>query len=195
MPVKTYHHGDLRTALLDAGLKMLGAAPVENISLREIARRVGVSAPAVYHHFPDKASLLAALARVGLAQLEDAAAAASDAAAAASDAAGGGQQGFFATGRAYVEFAVANPALFRLVMTLDPSLSQQSKGLADLMVNANRFAPDGADVQTYSLQCWSLVHGLAMLFLDGQVPFDRNLVASVVNVQSLLGVREAVPPT
>ena len=188
MPVKTYHHGDLRTALLDAGLKMLGAAHVENISLREIARCVGVSAPAVYHHFPDKASLLAALARVGQTQLEDAAAA-------ASDAAGGGQQGFLATGRAYVEFAVANPALFRLVMTLDPSLSQQSKGSADLMVNAARFAPEGADVRTYSLQCWSLVHGLAMLFLDGQVPFDRNLVASVVNVQSLLGIREEVPPT
>lgn len=188
MPEETYHHGDLRKALLDAGLKMLGTAPVESISLREIARRVGVSAPAVYHHFPDKASLLAALARVGLRQLEDAAAA-------ASDAAGGGQPGFFATGRAYVEFAVANPALFRLVMTLDSSLSQQSNGLADLMVNANRFAPEGADVRTYSLQCWSLVHGLAMLFLDGQVPFDRDLVASVVNVQSLLGVREAVPPT
>ena len=188
MQMKTYHHGDLRKALLDAGLKMLGTAPIENISLREIARRAGVSAAAVYHHFPDNASLLAALARVGLAQLEDAAAT-------ASDAAGGGQQGFFATGRAYVEFAVANPALFRLVMTLDPSLSQQSKGLADLMVNANWFAPAGADVQTYSLQCWSLVHGLAMLLLDGQVPFDRNLVASVVDVQSLLGVREAVSPT
>ena len=187
MPVKTYHHGDLRTALLDAGLEMLGAATVENISLREIARRVGVSAPAVYHHFPDKASLLAALARVGLAQIENAAAA-------ASDAAGGGLQGFLATGRAYVEFAVANPALFRLVMTLDPSLSQQSEGLADLMVNAARFAPEGADVRTYSLQCWSLVHGLAMLFLDGQVPFDRDLVASVVEVQSLLGMREAVSP-
>ena len=188
MPVKTYHHGDLRAALLDAGLKMLGAAHVENISLREIARCVGVSAPAVYHHFPDKASLLAALAREGQTQLEDAAAA-------ASDAAGGGQQGFLATGRAYVEFAVANPALFRLVMTLDPSLRQQSKGSADLMVNAARFAPEGVDVRTYSLQCWSLVHGLAMLFLDGQVPFDRNLVASVVNVQSLLGIREEVPPT
>ncbi|RYE93090.1 MAG: TetR/AcrR family transcriptional regulator [Oxalobacteraceae bacterium] len=187
MPLKTYHHGDLRTALLDAGLEMLGAAPVENISLREIARRVGVSAPAVYHHFPDKASLLAALARVGLGQIQDAAAA-------ASDAAGGGLQGFLATGRAYVEFAVANPALFRLVMTLDPSLSQQSEGLADLMVNAARFAPEGADVQTYSLQCWALVHGLAMLFLDGQVPFDRDLVASVVEVQSLLGIREAVSP-
>lgn len=183
-----YHHGDLRTALLDAGLKMLSTASVENVSLREIARRVGVSAPAVYHHFPNKASLLAALARASLAQLEDAAAA-------ASDAAGGGQQGFLATGRAYVEFAVANPALFRLVMTLDPSVRQQSKGSANLMANAARFAPEGADVQTYSLQCWSLVHGLAMLFLDGQVPFDRNLVASVVNVQSLLGFREAPPPT
>lgn len=186
--MKTYHHGDLRTALLDAGLEMLSAAPVENLSLRAIARRVGVSAPAVYHHFPDKASLLAALARVGLGQIEDAAAV-------ASHAVGGGQQGFFATGRAYVEFAVANPALFRLVMTLDPSLSQQSKGLADLMANAARFAPEGADVEIYSLQCWSLVHGLAMLFLDGQVPFDRDLVASAVNMQSILGVREAVPPT
>ncbi len=188
MPPETYHHGDLRTALLEVGLGMLAAAPVESLSLREIARRVGVSAPAVYHHFPDKASLLAALARAGLAQLQEVAAA-------TSDAAGGGQQSFIAAGRAYVEFAVANPALFRLVMTLDPSLNQQSKGMADLMVNAARFAPEGADVRIYSLQCWSLVHGLAMLFLDGQVPFDRDLVASVIAVQSLLGGREAAPAT
>ena len=106
---KRYHHGDLRAALLEVGLRLLAERDVEGVSLREMARDVGVSATSVYRHFPDKAALMRALAREGLDRL----------AGAQRDAASGkqGPASFAATGRAYVRFALANPALFRLIFT------------------------------------------------------------------------------
>src|SRR6476469_1040818 len=99
MEEKTYHHGDLRRALIDAGLELLESRDAEALSLREVARSVGVSATAVYRHFPDKNALLDALAAEGLGRL----AAAQHKAA---DASGGGEAGFAATGAAYVRFAL-----------------------------------------------------------------------------------------
>jgi AcrR family transcriptional regulator len=60
-----YHHGDLRSALIEEGLAQLDVKAPDAVSLREIARNVGVSATAVYRHFPDKAALLNALCSVG----------------------------------------------------------------------------------------------------------------------------------
>ncbi len=56
--IKSYHHGDLRSALVEEGLRLLAASDAEHLSLREIARNAGVSATAVYRHFPDKEALL-----------------------------------------------------------------------------------------------------------------------------------------
>jgi AcrR family transcriptional regulator len=105
-----YHHGDLRSALVQAGLDLLKTRAPDAVSLREIARMAGVSATAVYRHFPDKQALLSALCDEGaedLARLQQAAMAQ----------AGGGRSGFDAVGRTYVRFALANPTLFRLMMT------------------------------------------------------------------------------
>ena len=63
--IRTYHHGDLRSALIQAGLTVLAGSDAEHLSLRELARSVGVSPTAVYRHFPDKNALLAALAESG----------------------------------------------------------------------------------------------------------------------------------
>ena len=92
-PVRSYHHGDLRSALVEAGLKALETTPLNDLSLRQIARDVGVSATAVYRHSPDKAALLSALAAEGIAQMAQQQ---RDAAAMAAPA-----QAFAATGRAY----------------------------------------------------------------------------------------------
>ena len=100
---KPYHHGDLRAALIAEGLALLAIQAADSLSLRELARRVGVSAPSVYRHFPDKEALMTALAEEGLKQL---AAAQHEAATQA----GGGKAGFAATGRAYVRFALDHPA-------------------------------------------------------------------------------------
>ena len=173
-----YHHGDLRAALTTAGLKLLAERTADDLSLRELARVVGVSPTAVYRHFPDKAALMAALARAGLEQL----AAAQHA---AFDAAGGGGGGFAATGRAYVRFALENPALFRLVFStprpadvLAAGAPPQDEALAFLLANAAGSGGPwgGRSAETTALQAWSLAHGLAMLMLDGQVPHDQALI-------------------
>jgi AcrR family transcriptional regulator len=179
---RPYHHGGLRAALIAEALRLLGERDAEALSLREVARNVGVSATAVYRHFPDKEALMKALAEEGLARL----AAAQHAAA---DAAGGGEEGFAATGRAYVRFALANPALFRLIFTT-PRLSPwstppggESEAMAFLRANAAAsVGRDGGarEAMVRAVSAWALVHGLAMLMLDGQIPADESLVDAVI---------------
>jgi len=180
---QNYHHGDLRAALVQAGLKLLEERHGDDIGLREVARAVGVSATAVYRHFPDKAALLRALAAEGLARL-------AAAQRAASDAAGGGIAGFTATGRAYVRFALANPALFRLVFSHPPdqdpmtaARDQLSEAFLMLLANAELVVRPGASaeaVKLAALDAWSRVHGLAMLMLDGQIPKDDCLIDRLI---------------
>jgi len=174
-----YHHGDLRAALVSAGLELLKDRSVDDLSLREVARKVGVSATAVYRHFPDKQALLYALCEQGAAQLarvqQD-----------AMEGAGGGQAGFDETGRAYVRFALANPALFRLMMTtrppggmLDADETAVNAAMRLLRQNIASLLPPGAteDEQRMAvIKSWALVHGLAMLMLDGQVPADERII-------------------
>jgi len=180
-----YHHGDLRAALIEEGLKLIDAGPAEALSLREIARNAGVSATAVYRHFPDKAALLGALCLEGHARM---AAAFQKAMASATP----GVEAFSAMGRAYVYFALAHPSLFRLMMAQaagpvpapPPSAGAGSDGM-QILVNAidSLFGADTPPAvrEARRLKAWSLVHGLAMLMLDGQVPADPALIHAVVD--------------
>jgi AcrR family transcriptional regulator len=180
MEKKSYHHGDLRAALIAAGLAMLREREADDLGLRELARRVGVSATAVYRHFPDKAALMGALAVEGLTLL-------GTAQHAAYEAAGGGVAGFSATGAAYVRFALANTALFRLVFANPPK--GEVRELADvpvdamrfLMENAAKYAPAGVEPRIFALQSWSIAHGLAMLILDGQLHVDDATIDAVID--------------
>src|SRR3990172_5080540 len=108
----TYHHGDLRAALLKAALQILRTRGLAALSLREVARKAGVSHQAPYHHFATRGHLLAALAAEGFNQLGDELdriqAAAGDAVSAAQD-----------TGVRCVTFAAANPDRFRLMFGAD----------------------------------------------------------------------------
>jgi AcrR family transcriptional regulator len=180
IPPKPYHHGDLHAALIAEGLRLLAERDAESLSLREVARGVGVSATSVYRHFPDKHALLTALALEGLAQL-------GAAQRAAEEAAGGGDAGFAATGRAYVRFALASPALFRLIFTT-PALksakavgAQESQAGALLHANAAAAAEKhGGEARIHAVKAWALVHGLAMLMLDGQIPPDETLIEKAI---------------
>lgn len=182
-PERAYHHGDLRAALIETGLDMLGESAADELSLRELARRVGVSATAVYRHFPDKRALLTALAFEGYEAL-------GRKQQAASRAAGGGVEGFVAAGVAYVDFATENPALFRLAFThvssvlpLDAADAETSLAMQALRDDVEALSPPGTPEpirRAAALTAWSLVHGLAMLVLDGQVANDRTLIERVV---------------
>ena len=175
-----YHHGDLRAALIEQGLRDLAGGAAGDLSLRAIARKVGVSATAVYRHFPDKTALIDALSIEGDRML-------GEASRRAQESAGGGRMGFDATGRAYVRFALNHPALFRLMMARfrgmpgDPD--SQSIGLRLLVDNvAAMSAPDVplAERALRALQSWALVHVLALLMLDGIVPADEALIDAVI---------------
>ena len=183
-----YHHGDLRAALIEEGLVQLESKAPDEVSLREIARNVGVSATAVYRHFPDKAALFKALCDVAGQRM---AAAFSDAMRKTADT----REAFNAMGRAYVKFALRNPSLFRVMMT--QSAPSDRRGAPPGAV-ANPFAmlsetldslmsPDATrtarDIRR--LQAWSMVHGLAMLMLDGQVPANEDLVDQVISATFL----------
>jgi len=179
--VKTsYHHGDLRAALIAEGLRLLAARDAEDLSLREVARGVGVSATAVYRHFPDKAALMAALAAQGLDML-------SQVQHAAYDAAGGGVAGFNATGAAYVRFALLHTALFRLIFANPPTgevvelADSPDNAMHFLMENAAKLAPPGMEPRIFALQSWSVAHGLAMLIIDGQLHVDDKTIDAVID--------------
>ena len=177
---RPYHHGDLRAALVAAALERIKHSAAEAVSLREVARQVGVSATAVYRHFPDKEALLQALCEAGDAILE---AGQREAMAAA----GGGQAGFDATGLAYVRFALAHPFLFRLMMKEG---RRSTEGAGDggafgaLQAHVAALLPTDASADQQRLraiQAWSLVHGVAMLVLDGRLPADEALIAQVIS--------------
>ena len=178
-----YHHGDLRSALTEEGLAQLDVKAPDAVSLREIARNVGVSATAVYRHFPDKAALLNALCGVGGERLAEAF---QEAMAGAEDE----RAAFRAMGRAYVKFALRNPSVFRLMMTQSPPEGDRNEApcptdapfgmLSDTLNNLMPADASKTDRKIKRLQAWSMVHGLAMLMLDGQVPPDEALVDQVI---------------
>ncbi len=186
-----YHHGDLRAALISEGLAMLETGTVDAISLRAVTRAVGVSATAAYRHFADKQALLAALASEGFRQL-------ADIQEAADRTAGGGAAGFTAAGEAYVRFALERPGLFRLMFThtppvtggagceADPQAERARRLLTDsaaALIGARAGAGIGAedrDGAMFALRAWSLVHGLALLILDGRVVVTPDQVAPLI---------------
>lgn len=189
---RAYHHGDLRAAVIAAALQRIEAGEGDALSLREVARDVAVSPTAIYRHFPNKDALLDALAHDGAELL-------GREQQAASEAAGGGVAGFNACGRAYVRFALAHPALFRLIgarlhladpLHADPA--RLSTALRFLRESVDGLLPKGAPMATrtrVALHAWSLVHGLALLMLDGQVPRDPALIDVVVDAKGIVGSR------
>jgi AcrR family transcriptional regulator len=189
---RAYHHGDLRAALVQAGLEQLKSRAVEDVSLREIARSVGVSATAVYRHFPDKAALLLALCLAGTEEL-------GRFQQQAMQAAGGGKTGFDEVGRAYVRFALSNPTLFRLIMSTVPAedltkqaLEQTTSGMRLLRESIADLAPAGAseeDKRIFAIQSWAHVHGLAMLMLDGLLPASEALIDKVIDSSPIIAKR------
>lgn len=154
--MSTYHHGNLRPALLRAAGKILEKEGVAALSLRDAARRAGVSHAAPYRHFADRDALLAELAAEGFEMLADAMR---------------GQAGK-EMGEAYVRFALEHPQRFRLMfggalpMATHDHLRQAASATYEALVHAFSELPKP---ELAAAAAWALVHGLAHLKLDGHL--------------------------
>jgi len=174
-PRRPYHHGNLRRALLDEALATIRAEGVDGLTLREIGARLGVSRTALYRHFADKRALLTAVATEGFRALRLQLVT-------AWEAGGCGDAAFSAMGVAYVRFAVANPSYYRVMFggfvdpqAQDAGLAAEAEGafqaLVDALAALQRDAVvRGDDTVLMARYVWALVHGVAMLGIDGQLP-------------------------
>lgn len=188
-----YHHGNLRNALIASAVRLIEQDGEASFSLREAARDVGVSANAAYRHFTDKSALLTAAAVGGHEQLAGRMLKAMDRAAERGSQEPPAIARFKAVGRAYVEFAMAHPELFRLMFSGSgvACLAAGASGLATptpwelLGRSLDALVADGllpADRrQGAELKAWSVVHGFSSLALAGHsaVPTGRQWQAAL----------------
>ncbi|UOE42569.1 TetR/AcrR family transcriptional regulator [Agromyces larvae] len=154
-----YHHGRLRETLIDEAVAAIEADGVDKLSLRDLARRAGVSHAAPAHHFGDRTGLFTAIAVDGFNRL-----------AAVLEASGGD---FVEAGVAYVGFATAEPGRFEvmfrseLLRSDDPALAA-ARERAGAVLRAGAGAESG-DARANALAAWSLVHGFATLWNSGAI--------------------------
>ena len=180
-----YHHGNLRAALLANARAMLEAEGPGALSLRELARRADVAAASVYHHFANLDAIAVALAEEGFSEL-----------AVCLEQAPTNDRGQLAdVGHAYVRFAMENPDLYRLMF--GEGLARSSAGSETLhrlrqrayervKAGLRKRVPE-QDVATGALFLWSVVHGLALLVIDGQIEAGADPEAVVTSVLRLTG--------
>ena len=164
---RTYHHGDLRNALLEAARAILEEKSVAELSLRAVARRAGVSHAAPYRHFPNHEALLVELATEGFAELRDEISAAASLPDVESDR-------IAKIGAAYMRFVARRPALASLMF--GPQLPNR-----DLFPKLGEIVDAvGAEIgaalhdPALGLAVWAAVHGLAMLILRNVVDLGQR---------------------
>jgi AcrR family transcriptional regulator len=190
----SYHHGDLKYALVEAAKKLLKENGPEGLTLRETARVVGVSHAAPYRHFADKQALLADVATGGFYELKESVRSVLEHAP--------GDK-LFEMGMAYVLFALQNPHLYRLMFGRvfrdkdpHPQLEQAAEDTFAELEEVIFVGQEGklfkeGDPRELGTIVWALVHGMANLIIDGQVAPDNPIHLG----ESLAGfVRDALAP-
>jgi AcrR family transcriptional regulator len=174
--LKPYHHGALREALLAAAEQILEREGGGGLTLRAAARRAGSSHAAPKNHFGDLTGLLSELAARGFGRFTERLLAAAEGHPTA-------QAKLNAIGRAYVEFAIANPGLFQLMFrgerldskrpNLRRELDRSLQMLTDAVAAAHPAVPSApgelGSASAYTVRAWAMVHGFAMLLLDGRL--------------------------
>lgn len=173
-PPDRYHHGDLRRALLEEAARTIQREGVDGLTLRAVGVRLGVSRTALYRHFSDKSALLSAVARDGFHQLRLTLLE-------AWEKEGRGRPGFEAMGIAYVRFAVENPSHYRVMFggflarpQPAPELAEEASGAFQVLVDALVVQQESGlvrrdDPLQLAHLIWAVVHGIAMLAIDGHL--------------------------
>ena len=199
--MSSYHHGNLKAALLRAAFQLVQKIGLEGFTLREVARRAGVSHNAPYRHFKSKEDLIAALAAEGFAQLHSVL----RQAAAMPDLAGADQR-LKAASRAYLKFGLANPARFQVMFhsTFDrdqyedyvASYRRAQNVLAELMLERGRAGRAVTEASGEIL--WASVHGITELGiaqrLESGVPAKLETLVDAAVDTLLAGMGTLAPP-
>jgi AcrR family transcriptional regulator len=193
----TYHHGDLRAALIAATATEIERIGYENLSLRELAASLGVSRAAPYRHFADRRALLAALAADGFDRL----------AAIYRGAAGKTPETrLTASGRAYLAFAAERPQLFRLMFAsdlfsappLDPKLTKAATSCYEIfesLVAATLDHPDDRAIKATTIALMSSTYGFALLRMGDRIrPFMYGQLTPNELVETVLSMKVAALP-
>lgn len=175
-----YHHGDLPRTLVKTTLQIIAEQGLAGVTMREVSRRIGVSRTAAYRHYQNKQELLCAVAEQGFRDLADRFKAIVDQGGASA------LETLVAIGLGYLDYALANPALYRLMFgsTLTqterpPSLrdaAEQAFGQFQTMVERGQAQGlfRAGDTLAYASILWSLMHGLARLLMDGQLQTENQ---------------------
>lgn len=178
VPATTYHHGNLRQALIDVAVEVARAAGPSALTVRDLARRVGVSHNAAYRHFADREALVAVVADLTMSHLVDRLRAGMDAVD-DPDPVRRARRRLAAVGRAYVQFALGEPGLFRLAFAATEGLPEGRPAVPpgaadpyglltaalDDLAAVGFLHPDArAGAET---TCWSAVHGFSLLHVEG----------------------------
>jgi AcrR family transcriptional regulator len=191
-PERPYHHGDLKRVLVETAQGMLRDAEGWQFTLREVARRAGVSHAAPYKHFADKAALLAELATLGYRQLRE------ELVVSLGPEGKSTRNEILAVAKAYLSFGLANPSLYTLMFSSEIDKSRYGdlrdasfatfEVLLDILTRGQRAgALKTASLQGQAAACWALVHGLTTLELDRQLlpekvglkPIDEALLSLI----------------
>lgn len=178
MPHRNYHHGDLKNALIKAGIEILAEEGISGLSLRKVARKAGVSHAAPYAHFADKQTLIAAIATDGhrriYEQIEEVLASHPD----------DPLRQFTGAAWAYVRFGLESPAHYKITFSgilenehSHPDFVELSRGNMQLLKNivercrtAGILNVDNMDAELQAISIWGLIHGLVSLMIQGQFP-------------------------
>jgi AcrR family transcriptional regulator len=172
-----YHHGHLREALIEAALRMVKEQGVEGVSVREVAKRAGVSSGAPFRHFPSRTALMTAVAEQAMSRFRD------EIVRALEEVEGNAPlDRFRALGTAYMRWVVRNPAHFEVIANRalidfegSGSLRRDNAEIRSLMeqllTEASRRVPlRHDDVKAISFAARALAYGVARMYIDGHFP-------------------------
>jgi AcrR family transcriptional regulator len=175
MPLKNYHHGDLKNALINAGVEILSKDGVGGLSLRKVAQRAGVSHNAPYSHFPDKQSLIAAISTEGFKQLYE------ELDAAISSYPDDPRRQLQEGAWTYVQFAINNTDTFKIMFSGVLEKEKEYPAFVEISRKSFKRVVDvvracqvaeilrSAPPEITAVAVWGQIHGIVSLMLEGQI--------------------------